>query len=177
MQALKDGSALFNMPGAASAYSHLHFHPGKQMITHVRFEALTDSSLPNNGPGRAKDGQFRIFAFEVHVYAKNAQRQKKLIEIKKGVTNQASEDEPLDNTWDFLSDTGWLAPERNTPHTPVTAVFVLEKPIQCTMNTGLMIRWEAGNRDYRTPGRVRISIADATKPKKGKVRPKKQTAK
>lgn len=158
-QVLDDRSVLFNSPGPKGSDSWIVFKPGTEPITHLKFEALTHKSLPGGGPGRSPDGTFLLFGFDLyHITPENAPHGE-YVELRTAFTDHEEPDNPVDSATDFLSDTCWIAPSSDFPHVPVTMVTELYDPLQLGPDDRLAVKIDAGYRDHRTPGRVRISVA------------------
>jgi hypothetical protein len=88
-------------------------------VTGFRLEALTDPSLPAQGPGRVEHGNFVLSEFKV-------QSSGKALTVSRAAADFEQQDWPVANALDGKAETGWaVAPEFGKPH---VAHFQLASP-------------------------------------------------
>jgi hypothetical protein len=108
-----------------------------QGVTAFRFEALTDPSLPNQGPGRSpSNGNFVLTEFKVQ-FGKTGDMKLKPAPIKSAVADFSQESYDIKGAIDNNPETGWaIAPQIGKPH---TAMFVLTNPVN--LKDGILFRF------------------------------------
>ena len=124
-------------------------------VRSVRLEVLTDSSLPQTGPGRAGNGNFVLSEFwfrtgdgrELRFNVAAAEHSQPGYEVSKSI--------------DGRDDTGWAingAPEGSL-NRKRTAWFVLPTPLEVELNHALTFKLQFHQKDYGI-GRFRLSISE-----------------
>ena len=133
-------------------------------ITGIRLEVLTDPSLPGNGPGRAKDGNFVVAEIEVSAAPKGAPDQSKRVVLKNALADfsQAEFDvaKAIDGNLD--DQRGWAV----SPRTGILhwATFETEAPVGGSGGTALTIKLHHRFSDAWTLGRFRLSATRRPNP-------------
>lgn len=127
---------------------------GSERITGFRLEALTDSSLPGNGPGRSAQGNIILTEFKVSIDGKP---------VKLGFTaaDFAQKGYPVANAVDGKDQTGWAwSPEFGKSH---FAVFVPDEPVTAKPGAELTLRIEHQNKEWtkHSLGRFRVSTTQS----------------
>ncbi len=116
---LSDGRGSFNDTYRVSASTAL------KQVAAVRLRALTDDSLPNHGPGMARNGNFVLTDFEVTVDGKD-------LAFVQAYADHAQPDYPVSGAIDDDSKTGWAINVSKGSKTRMNsdheAVFVLAEP-------------------------------------------------
>jgi len=131
----------------------------KTMLTNLaalRLEALTDSSLPNNGPGWAKDGGFNLQALTIT--AKPLKGSNPPVTLKFTGRRPPDDNEPAGRT------TPWQV--KGNSQRDHLAVFETDKPFGFTQGTELSFKLTFPNDfDRNIIGRLRVGVSrvgDAT---------------
>ncbi|MCA9222680.1 MAG: PSD1 domain-containing protein, partial [Planctomycetales bacterium] len=130
-------------------------------VTAIRLEVLPDKSLPQQGPGRAENGNFVLTNFAVQVIAADGSEPQTLtIGASKADFSQAQWDVALainDNPED-----GWaVSPEIGKRH---VAAFSLTEPIEAATDKRIVVTLDQTyNREQpHNLGRFRLSVTDTT---------------
>jgi hypothetical protein len=133
-------------------------------ITAARLEALTDPSLPAQGPGRAKNGNFVVTEFNLTAAPLKEPVKAKPVALHKGIADFSQEGFPAANAIDSNPDTGWaIAPQVSRPH---TAVFETREKAGFDGGTLLTITVQqnyVAARDHNL-GRFRIAVTNKKPP-------------
>ena len=168
LQKLPDGSVLATgknpspedlyVLGAASASGELRA---------LRIEALTHSSMPRNGPGRASNGNFGLTDLKVAVRPlkdPNAKLSPVKISTARATHQQnggsLSVKAALDND---LNKTGWAVDGGGIGHDQA-AVFGFEKPVGFDGGTYIQISIQCGANTRHNIGRPRLSVTSVDAP-------------
>ncbi|MEC9094664.1 MAG: DUF1549 domain-containing protein, partial [Planctomycetota bacterium] len=121
----------------------------------IRIEALTDPSLPKNGPGRATNGNFVLAELKIQ---SNGKPEK----ITAGIADHSQQNYHVTAAFDGNPKTGWAI---NLPGGSLnqnrTARFSLEKPLQGRIRMTLTT-YEQGS-GYNL-GKFKVSISDQVPP-------------
>lgn len=133
-------------------------------ITAIRLEALTHSSLPSGGPGRAVNGNFALTDFRLTA----APHTDKANGVSVGLHNPVadfSQDSyggwPVAAAIDDDPKTGWsIDPQEGLRH---VAVFETKKPVGFAGGTTLAFTLQQGDRGHNI-GRLRLSVTTAKPP-------------
>jgi hypothetical protein len=157
-----DGSILASGPNPAPVTYTLTAKMKLAGVTAIRLEALTDPSLPAQGPGRANNGNFVLSEFKVGVEPEGGGGDFKPAALQNAQADFSQEQYPVANAIDGKEDTGWaIAPQFGKPH---IAVFEFKEPI--TLPNGelsiTMIQKFAGKE--HNLGKFRISVTTAKTP-------------
>jgi hypothetical protein len=126
-------------------------------ITAIRLEALTDESLPNNGPGRSANGNIVLTDVEVTVGGKP-------VKLGTASADFSQEKHPVGAAID--SDkviSGWgISPKTGQGH---YAVFDLKEPIASTEPAALVVKLAFKSKfASHQLGHFRLSVTDAKMP-------------
>lgn len=141
-------------PGSIDEY-HATTRSPLTKVRSVRLDVLTDESLPQNGPGRAGNGNFVLSEFwfrtgdgrELRFNVAAAEHSQPGYEVAKSI--------------DGKDDTGWAingAPEGSLNRNR-TAWFVLPVPLEVELNHALTFKLQFHQKDYGI-GRFRLSISE-----------------
>jgi hypothetical protein len=159
---LPDGSLLAT--GKAEPTSTYTFiaRTGQKSITAIRLEAMSDSRLPGNGPGRGPAGNFCLTTLTVAAApldTKKGKGEAVKLDAKKATFEQAGH--ALAGAVDADAKTGWsVGGATGKSH---AALFTPKKPIGFDGGTMLTITL-AFQRDFPI-GRFRLAISTAKEPK------------
>jgi WD40 repeat protein/mono/diheme cytochrome c family protein len=134
-------------------------------ITGLRLEVLADSRLPNNGPGRASDGNFVLNELAVTAAPKADPKQAKPVKLEKAVADFSQADYDIANAVDGVANDqgkGWaVSPATGTTH---WATFETAQPIGGASGTVLTFKMTHLFQNVWTLGRFRLSATRSTKP-------------
>ncbi len=125
-------------------------------ITAVRVEALTDESLPANGPGRPPNGNIVLTAVKVSTGGK-------ALKLKAASADFSQEGFPVAHAIDSDPKTGWaIHPQTGKSH---FAVFELEQPVNLEGDAHLRVVLDFQSQFAQHQlGRFRISVTSAKGP-------------
>lgn len=136
-------------------------------ITGVRLEVLSDSSLPQSGPGRDADGNFFLSGFELEAAPVDRPEAMEKVVFKEAAANESQSGYDAGKLIrKDLSLEGWAID--STPSSVPTArfaVLVPEKPFGFDHGTLLMIRLKHEmRRTSRNIGRFRLAVTTMADP-------------
>jgi cytochrome c553 len=155
-----DGSLLAGGATPDTDVYELTFEPGAMRVTALRVEALPDPSLPNNGPGRASNGNFVLSSLTAICTTPGIPSGNETLRF---VAASADFEQATFGAARVLSgepNTGWAVDgcDHKLPH---AAVFACAEPVEIAADSRLHVELRF---DYRFErhvlGRVRISLAD-----------------
>jgi hypothetical protein len=158
---LEDGSAL--VAGRAWGDSFTVFAKvAVSGITGFRIEALTDGSLPGEGPGKGEDGNFVLSEFEVYAGGDPNLTEKNRVPLASAVAGFSQQDFPAAATLDNNKDSGWAIYPRTGKSHHIT--FLTESPIGAEAGRGveagpthLKLVLKQPHGEWHTVGRFRIT--------------------
>ncbi|WP_425617015.1 PSD1 and planctomycete cytochrome C domain-containing protein [Anatilimnocola sp. NA78] len=156
-EVLKDGSVLFSGEAAATDTYTLVLAGDPSEISALRIEALTDKSLPSQGPGRTPHGNFVVTEVEVRAAADNGGKEHQPLKLASATADFAQEKFPAADVFDGNSKTGWAIHGPGEWNVNRTATITFAAP-QKSFEEG---RWVVTIRqDYGTQhtlGKLRLS--------------------
>jgi hypothetical protein len=133
-----------------------------QNITGLRLEALTDKSLPAEGPGRTGHGNFVLNEFTVRALADQGSDEAIPVNLQNATTDFSQGDFAVEGAIDGNPKTGWaIGDQKGKTH---QAVFETISPTGFTGGTWLEIRLRQEHGGQHTIGKFRISATNAEKP-------------
>jgi hypothetical protein len=134
-------------------------------ITGIRLEVLTDSRLPNNGPGRASDGNFVLNEIELSAAPKADPKLAKPVKLAKALADFSQDSLGVAEAIDGMTDdagNGWaVAPVTGVLH---WATFETSEPIGGAGGTLLTFKMHHKYANQWTLGRFRLSVTSGKKP-------------
>lgn len=159
-----DRSILAGGPKPSPETYTIEAHTPLKGITAIRLEVLTDGSLPNNGPGRAVNGNFVLNNFTVQAAPKNDPGKVQAVVLSKATADFSQDGYGVGSilTGNTPQGGGWaIDPQENRRH---AAVFELKEAIGFDAGTTLTFtvvqQWAGGEHNI---GRFRLSVT-TTKP-------------
>jgi hypothetical protein len=164
----KDGSYLLGGQNPASDTYTITLRTKLNHISGIRLETLPDKSLPANGPGRVKHGNFVLS--EVSVTARpNGQEKHTPIELSRAAADFEQPGSGGKPSWtaaatlDGKPETGWaVSPQFGKPH---TIVFETKENVGAENGeTELVITLSQQYGSQHTIGRLRISLTSDQRP-------------
>jgi WD40 repeat protein/mono/diheme cytochrome c family protein len=134
-------------------------------VTGLRLEVLTDSHLPNKGPGRAADGNFVLNELELTAAPKADPKQAKPVKLANALADFSQENLEVAKVIDGSSNdpgNGWAV----SPATGVNHWATLEtsEPIGASGGTVLTFKMHHKFAEAWTLGRFRLSVTRGAKP-------------
>jgi hypothetical protein len=131
-------------------------------LTSLRFDAFTDKSLPQRGPGLNGDGSFQLVEFKVTAKPvdPNSKEAPLELKLKPAFAALSDKDQPLDHAVDGKPATAWVV--KTTAKNDNAAVFELETPLAGFAN-GTELLVELQFRDLGI-GRMRFSLSTEPNP-------------
>ena len=135
------------------------FDVQEKSISALRLEVLRDSSLPDNGPGRASNSNFVLTEFEVEASPSAGQENFQRITIANATADYSQPDFPVANAVDGKADTGW-AGNAHELHEARSALFIPAAPFGHEGGTRVRVRLkhESGFSGHSI-GRFRLSYS------------------
>ncbi|MBL8793254.1 MAG: DUF1553 domain-containing protein [Planctomycetia bacterium] len=165
VQKRDDGSLLAGGQAPKVDVYSFTFHTQQKGITGLRLDALTDPSLPKNGPGRAPDGNFILTDIALAAAPLKADAKTKATPVKLKPVQATHEQQSyaLAGTVDADKKSGWaVAPEMGKDH---AAVFETEGEVGFDGGTVLTVTLKFEG-DHFALGRPRLSFTTAPQPAK-----------
>jgi len=134
-----------------------------QSITGLKLEALTDPSLPANGPGRAPNGNFVIHELKATITPKgdSAEPQPQSLKLENASTDFSQDSYHVAGAIDGNDQTGWaISPQFGKPH---EAVFEVDAANQSAGTLTITISQQFQDSKHLL-GKFRLSVTDGDKP-------------
>ena len=135
-----------------------------ESITAVRIEALTHTSLPKNGPGRADNGNFILSEVTISAAPAGGNAKPTPIKITSAVADHSQEGHSVSNTIDGNPKTGWaINTTTGSPNVDRQAIFFPDRPIAHPGGSRLVLSMaHNGESANYLVGRFRVSVSAAT---------------
>ncbi|MGZ4987886.1 MAG: DUF1549 and DUF1553 domain-containing protein, partial [Limisphaerales bacterium] len=135
-------------------------------VTAIRLDALSHSSLPHGGPGRAENGNFALSNVRVFVVdtAARPSLPERTVKISKAAADfeQNNMNLSIASSIDDDPKTGWAVdPQFGKDH---SAMFTLEKPVELTNSMTLKVVLDFHVNKKHNIGRPRLSVTGDDKP-------------
>jgi len=135
-------------------------------ITAIRLEALTNSSLPMNGPGRSDNGNFVLSEFELRCAPKpagDAKAEPAAVKLAKAVADHSQEGYLVDYAIDGKKNTGWaIGVKQGNMNVNREAIFLPATPIRNEAGTRLTVVIRHDHADAKfLLGQFRLSVSSA----------------
>jgi len=164
-QLLEDGSALFAAPGPAVETTTLVIESAAAEIAQLRLEALTDPSLPKQGPGRVPHGNFVLNEIRITAEPLDASSAPRAIPIATAVAHAEQPGHPVAHAFDGRGETGWAVhADDATLNQPKSAVLQLASPIAHPGGSRITVTLDQHQGGHHTLGRIRLSVPEPEKP-------------
>ena len=156
---LTDESALFAAPGPERETITLSLEVKQGTVESLKLEALTDASLPMQGPGRVAHGNFVLS--EIRIMAQPLDQSAPQVAVKisqaEATANQPSF--PIANAFDGNDATGWAVQEPGKAlNESKSAVFHFAQPLSHSSGTRFTITLVEAHGTNHTIGRLRLSV-------------------
>ncbi len=135
--------------------------PGR--VSALRIEAISDATLPGNGPGRAEKGNFVLSGLRLE-WINQEGATPRAVTLAAAVADPAHGDQPfsVEQLTDDDPNSGWaIGGEVGTGH---EAIITFAEPITAGPGAQLVVKLEQQNGNKNVLGRFRISAADLPDP-------------
>ncbi|MCA9018277.1 MAG: DUF1553 domain-containing protein, partial [Planctomycetaceae bacterium] len=150
-------------PGRAEIYT-ITFKTDLQNINGVRLEALTDPSLPQNGPGRSPSGDFELTMLTVKTASLEDPASTKDIALQKAQASFEMDGFKVDRVIDNSPHAGWsISPQQGQKQIATfeaKEAFGFEKGTLVTIS----LQQSSTRKLYHNLGRFRLSLTTGSKP-------------
>lgn len=129
-------------------------------IQALRLEALVDETLPNQGPGRAANGNFVVTDLSLTVSPPTPGAEATPIAIAAVEADFSQSDFPIEHAIDGDKKTGWAIAGKSGEQWNVdrTAIIHFKEPMQLDGGTRLTVTIEQNHGMQHTLGRFRLSV-------------------
>ncbi len=159
-----DGAILASGKAPAKETYTLSTKLGAHTIRFLRIEALTHSSMPGKGPGRASNGNFSLT--DLKIFVSSPGKEIKTVTLASAQVTHEQNKTNLSAASSFDSDpnsTGW-AVDAGGIGKDQAAVFRLSEPLVTGEKTTLELQLRFHTNTQHSLGRFRISISDRVSP-------------
>ncbi|MDF1744034.1 MAG: PSD1 and planctomycete cytochrome C domain-containing protein [Gimesia sp.] len=150
-------------PGRAEIYT-ITFKTELKNINGIRLEALTDPSLPKNGPGRSPSGDFELTMLTVKAAPLNTPKSLKVIPLQKAQASFEMTGFKVDRVINNSPHTGWSI----TPQQGKKQVATFETKTAFGDEKGSLVtvtlQQSTTRKTYHNLGRFRLSLTTGPKP-------------
>jgi len=161
----RDGSVLASGENGKGTYE-IVTTTSLKAISGIKLEALTDESLPKNGPGRAGEGNFVLSEFELYWAPASDPTKQTKVALEKAQSDFNQKEFSITDAIDGRVDganNGWaIAPKMGENH---EAIFEVKKPLgegsSMILTFKLRQEYQGGKHSL---GRFRLSVATDKKP-------------
>ncbi len=156
----KDGSVLAAGKNPAEDTYTLVLTTTAPGVTAIRLEVLADPSLPANGPGRVKHGNFVLSEISLQAGPADGASQPSAVALRNATADYSQGEGkngwPVAAAIDGKPETGWaIAPQFGKDH---VAVFETAKPIAFEGGARLVLTLDQRHGTQHTIGRFRVSV-------------------
>ena len=128
-------------------------------ITQLRLEALTDPSLPKQGPGRVAHGNFVLNEIRIIAEPLDGSSAPQAVAIVSATADAEQPGYPVTQAFDGRADTGWAVHDGDaTLNQPKSAVFLLASSVAHPGGSRITVTLEQNQGGHHTLGRVRLSV-------------------
>jgi len=155
-----DGSYLATEKAPEKETYSFSFRARGQRITAVRLEALTDPSLPLNGPGRQDNGNLHLS--ELRMSVARSDDKPLPVKIRRASADFNQDGWTIQHAIDGNPATAWgIYPNVGRPH---QAIFELDEPIVLQDDVTLTLQIDQLHGGRHLIGRPRLTFTDAVDP-------------
>lgn len=156
---LEDGSALFAAPGPERETTTLVLETPVPEISRLRLEALTDPSLPRQGPGRVAHGNFVLNEVRITAEPLDGSAPPTPIPIASATASAEQPGFPVSQSFDGRGDTGWAVhADDATLNQPKSAEWQFATVVAHPGGIRFTVTLEQSLGGHHTLGRIRLSI-------------------
>ncbi len=158
-----DQTVLVNGPNPEKETYTVTFKSKLALVTALRLEALSDPTLPAQGPGRADNGNFVLGEFTVKAGPSEKPMESKSIVLHRPVATFSQEGYPIANVLDGNPTTGWaISPQIGKSQ---SALFELKDVLTYEKGTLFTITLKHEFGQKHTIGKFRVSATSDAQPK------------
>ncbi|MFN9039224.1 MAG: DUF1553 domain-containing protein, partial [Planctomyces sp.] len=155
---LEDGSILSSGPCPDAETTVLSGNTTLPQITALRLDVLTHESLPNNGPGRAENGNLHLNEVELRLFRPGSQTPERLA-IRRATADFSQAGWNIQQAIDGNLQTAWgIHPQEAQPH---FAVFELAQPVSLTPDCSIHVLLRQIHGRKHIIGRMKLTVTDA----------------
>ncbi|QDV51409.1 PSD1 and planctomycete cytochrome C domain-containing protein [Gimesia fumaroli] len=150
-------------PGRAEIY-YITFKTDLKNINGIRLEALTDPSLPKNGPGRSPSGDFELTMLKVKAASLQNPQSTKEIKLQKAQASFEMAGYKVDRVINNSPHAGWsISPEQGKKQ---IATFETKEAFGYETGTLITVSLQQSStrKLYHNLGRFRLSLTSGPKP-------------
>ena len=156
---LADQSVLFATPGPDQETVTLTMEVRTAEVSALRLEAMTDPSLPRQGPGRTPHGNFVLSEVSVTAQPLDGSSAPVAVPLTAAEASASQAGFPVTQAIDGRADTGWAVHDSDaTLNQTKTAVFRFGSPVGHLGGTRLVVTLQQVQGGRHTIGRVRLSV-------------------
>jgi len=160
----EDGSILASGKTPTKESYTVQLTPELGEIRFIRLEALTHSSIPQSGPGRAGNGNFALSNLKITAIAPGGHKEESELTSPQATHQQNTDNLSVASSIDQNTEaTGWAVDSGGIGRDQA-AVFQLAKPLKSGPDTILEIELRFAVNDQHSLGRFRISTSALTSP-------------
>ena len=155
---LEDGSILSSGPCPDAETTVVSGNTTLPQITALRLDVLTHESLPNNGPGRAANGNLHLNEVELRLFRPGSPNPERL-NIRRASADFSQEGWNIQQAIDGNLQTAWgIHPQEAQPH---FAVFELAQPVSLTPDCSIHVLLRQIHGRKHIIGRLKLTVTDA----------------
>ncbi|QDV18800.1 Planctomycete cytochrome C [Gimesia panareensis] len=150
-------------PGRAEIYT-ITFKTDLQNINGIRLEALTDPSLPHQGPGRSPTGDFELTMLTLKAAPLDAPEKTTEVKLEKAQASYEMAGYKVDRVINNSPHTGWsISPQEGKKQ---IATFETKEPFGGEQGTFITVSLQQSTtrKVYHNLGRFRLSLTTGKKP-------------
>jgi Protein of unknown function (DUF1553)/Protein of unknown function (DUF1549)/Planctomycete cytochrome C len=157
-QVRPDDSVLFSGPTPDQDTYTIEFESDRSDATELRLEALTDRSLPSQGPGRTPHGNFVLSEVTVAVAPSEGKEPARQVKIVGATADHSQEGFAVEKAVDGNLKTGWAIDGAKPLNQNRTARFRFAQPSGWAGGGRWTVRLEQRHGSKHTLGRIRLSL-------------------
>ncbi|MFT6864173.1 MAG: cytochrome c553 [Akkermansiaceae bacterium] len=150
-------------PPAQETYT-LKTQPGPRQIRHLRIEALTHPAMTQEGPGRAKNGNFALTDFKLFTSAPGRTAKEIKFASAQATHQQNTTNLSVASAIDADTNSSGWAVDAGGIGKDQAALFELTEPLNLANDTTLELRLKFSTNTQHSLGRFRVSVSSLPSP-------------
>ncbi|RLS77153.1 MAG: hypothetical protein DWI03_07250 [Planctomycetota bacterium] len=158
-----DGSILVGGPAPENDAHLVRVRSDELGITALRFDALSDATLPPVGPGRSETGGFVLTGIEAEAASVADPETRRKLVFTAATASVEQPGRPAAAIIDSDPKSGWGA-NRDAAAAPIAVLLRLAEPVGYPGGTEITIRPQYAFGERHVPGRFRLSLTTAAEP-------------